>query len=467
MLRRSTNFILLSILVDVGAIIVSVSLAYSARGMLPFGLIWSAANTAPFFAISAVVIYLVTFLAAGVYDPDKSFRVVDEMQALLLAGCFACLALAGFLYFAERGMSRVLVVYFYLVSFFLLVGWRLTLRVILRLTNHGNGASHHVILIGQGDQVLRATERLKELGWAGVEVLGCISDQPPASGRIDGLKVLGPLDEASEIIRGSHTEDVVIAMPQESYARVEAMVGKLLELPCNLWVAPDYFSLLLYGSQVENLGGVPMISLKVPTLSGYERVTKRLLDLAAGGLLTVLSLPLMGLIALAIRLDSHGPILFRQLRAGENGRVFGMLKFRTMVQDAERRLSEVVAKDSAGNLVFKRDDDPRITRTGRWLRHTSLDELPQLFNVLRGEMSLVGPRPEMPWLVEQYKPWQRKRFAVPQGMTGWWQVNGRSNKPMHLNTEDDLFYVRNYSILLDLRILFKTVLIVLRGRGAY
>jgi exopolysaccharide biosynthesis polyprenyl glycosylphosphotransferase len=339
--------------------------------------------------------------------------------------------------------------------------------MILRLVGNGKGASHHVILIGQGDQVLRATERLTKLGWAGVEVLGCISDQPPTSNGTDGLKFLGPLDQANEIIRGTHTEDVVIAMPRESYARVEALVGQLLELPCNLWIAPDYFSILLYGSQVENLGGVPMISLKVPTLSGYERVAKRLLDVAAGGLLTMLGLPIMGLIALAIRLDSPGSAFFRQSRVGENGRVFGMLKFRTMNEDAERHLSEVVVTDSKGDLHYKRGDDPRVTGVGRWLRRTSLDELPQLFNVLRGEMSLVGPRPEMPWLVDQYEPWQRKRFAVPQGMTGWWQVNGRSDKPMHLNTEDDMFYVRNYSILLDLRILVKTVLVVLRGRGAY
>jgi lipopolysaccharide/colanic/teichoic acid biosynthesis glycosyltransferase len=144
-----------------------------------------------------------------------------------------------------------------------------------------------------------------------------------------------------------------------------------------------------------------------------------------------------------------------------------MFKFRTMVADAENLRHTVETTDSEGQLIHKSDRDPRVTRVGRILRKTSMDELPQLLNILRGEMSLVGPRPELPYLVERYEPWQRKRFAVPQGITGWWQVNGRSDKPMHLNTEDDLYYVQNYSLLLDIQILFKTILVVLRGKGAF
>lgn len=130
-------------------------------------------------------------------------------------------------------------------------------------------------------------------------------------------------------------------------------------------------------------------------------------------------------------------------------------------------MDEVVTKTDSGEVIHKQKDDPRVTPLGRFLRRTSLDELPQLYNVLRGDMSLVGPRPEMPWLVDTYEPWQRKRFEVPQGITGWWQINGRSDRPMHLNTDEDLFYIRNYSLLLDLFILWKTVGVALRGRGAY
>jgi lipopolysaccharide/colanic/teichoic acid biosynthesis glycosyltransferase len=175
----------------------------------------------------------------------------------------------------------------------------------------------------------------------------------------------------------------------------------------------------------------------------------------------------MALCSLMILLEDGSPILFHQKRAGENGRLFDMLKFRTMVKNAEELQSQVEQRDSNGNLIHKTKDDPRVTRMGRFLRRFSLDELPQLFNILAGTMSLVGPRPEMPYLVDKYQPWQRKRFAVPPGLTGWWQVNGRSDKPMHLHTEDDLYYIQNYSIWLDLQIMVRTIWVVLIGKGSY
>ncbi len=179
------------------------------------------------------------------------------------------------------------------------------------------------------------------------------------------------------------------------------------------------------------------------------------------------ALPLMGLITLAIRRDSSGPAIFRQARVGEGGRIFTMIKFRTMIEGAEAMQAKVSTVDESGNVIHKVEDDPRVTRMGRWLRKTSLDELPQLFNILRGEMSLVGPRPEMPWLVDQYEDWQRKRFEVPQGLTGWWQISGRADKPMYLHTEDDLYYIRNYSVWMDLKIIWRTITAVITRRGAF
>ncbi|MGD8634679.1 MAG: sugar transferase, partial [Anaerolineales bacterium] len=173
------------------------------------------------------------------------------------------------------------------------------------------------------------------------------------------------------------------------------------------------------------------------------------------------------LIAILIRVDSPGPVIFHQKRVGENGRIFDMFKFRTMVLSADKEIQDVITHTEKGEIIHKRRDDPRVTRVGKFLRRYSLDELPQLFNVVKGDMSLVGPRPELPWLVDKYDSWQRKRFAVPQGITGWWQINGRSDKPMHLNTEDDLYYVYNYSLWLDIQILLRTPWAVIRGVGAF
>jgi len=194
---------------------------------------------------------------------------------------------------------------------------------------------------------------------------------------------------------------------------------------------------------------------------------KRVFDIFLSGALLGASSPLWLIIGVLIKLDSPGPVLFRQQRVGENGRLFAMYKFRSMVVGAEKMQAQVNDVDEEGHIVHKKQDDPRVTRVGRFIRRFSLDELPQLFNMLKGDMSLIGPRPELPWLVKKYEPWQRKRFAVPQGITGWWQVNGRSDKPMHLHTEEDLYYIQNYSLWLDLLILWKTIWTVLRRKGAY
>ena len=210
-----------------------------------------------------------------------------------------------------------------------------------------------------------------------------------------------------------------------------------------------------------------MINLRDPALNDVERLIKRIFDLVISGITLIVMSPILALVAFFIKLDSPGPALFVQERAGENGRLFKMYKFRSMVLDADSFLSELTEVTEDGDVIFKRIDDPRVTRVGKFLRRTSMDELPQLLNVIWGDMSLVGPRPELPWLVDRYELWQRKRFSVPQGITGWWQVNGRSDRPLRMKTEDDLYYVQNYSLWLDVYILMKTLFIVIRGKGAF
>jgi exopolysaccharide biosynthesis polyprenyl glycosylphosphotransferase len=194
---------------------------------------------------------------------------------------------------------------------------------------------------------------------------------------------------------------------------------------------------------------------------------KRVFDLVLSLLALIFALPIMMISILLVYLEDGSPVIFRQKRVGKDGRLFEIFKIRTMVKNAEELHAQIEKRDVDGNLIHKMKDDPRVTRVGRFLRRFSLDELPQLFNVLAGTMSLVGPRPELPYLAEKYEPWQRERFDVLPGITGWWQVNSRSDKPMQLHIEDDLYYIQNYSIWLDLQILVRTIWVVLSGRGAY
>jgi exopolysaccharide biosynthesis polyprenyl glycosylphosphotransferase len=249
--------------------------------------------------------------------------------------------------------------------------------------------------------------------------------------------------------------------------KANRLVTELHNLPIKVWLIPDYFHLALHKAVVEEFAGIPMLDLRAPALNDAQRMVKRAFDLALVIFCLPIALLVMVLIAFGILLESGRPVLFRQQRVGENGRLFEMLKFRTMVPEAENLRHLVERVDPQGIVIHKVPNDPRVTRLGHLLRQTSLDELPQIFNILRGDMSVVGPRPELPYLVEKYENWQRKRFAVPPGLTGWWQVQGRSDRPMHLHTEDDLYYVQNYSLMLDIQILFRTIGVVLRGRGAF
>ncbi len=468
--RFSANFAVFSIFLDYILVAIALFLAAILRyplNNLPFLKEIGAPATMPWplYAIFPAI-WVIILLIFSLYDGRRNLRIANEFSTLTMGTLLAAVAMAGVLYFSFRDVSRFLFLFFVFLAFVLMIIWRAAVRLAFRWNVLQGSRSRRVLILGAGVIGRRLQAMLLEQASLGLTLVGFLDDDVKKQAEFS-KEVLGSLDLARQAILRLKVNDVVIALPLSAHQRLLDVVGVLHDLPVQVWVIPDYFSLTLHRASVQDFAGIPMMDLRAPALSEYQRMIKRGFDLLVTLLLMPFVLPLIGVIAIAIRRDSPGPVFFRPIRVGENGRQFRMIKFRTMVVGAEKMQHVVQKLDADGNLIYKTPDDPRITRVGRFLRRTSLDEWPQLFNVFKGEMSLVGPRPEMPELVEKYDLWQRKRFAVPQGMTGWWQINGRSDKPMHLHTEEDLYYVQHYSIWLDLQILVMTLWVVLRGKGAY
>jgi exopolysaccharide biosynthesis polyprenyl glycosylphosphotransferase len=411
---------------------------------------------------AVAVIWVVIFLLLTPQRAIFSSELIEAIGRLIAAIALASLVFAGVLYLSFRGVSRLQFLYFAAADLVALLSYHLLVRSYAR-QRQGARWRRRVLLVGGGLAAQRLAEEFALRPWAGVQIVGCTSDTPTA---FDSIPVLGSVEATDRIVAAERIDEVIFTLPPHQQEQV-ARLSLRIQQPVMLHMAPSLLDLAFARTPVETLGGVPLISLRESALTEGQRLLKRLFDIIASALLLVVLAPIMAVIALLIKLESAGPVLFQQERVGEHGRRFRMIKFRSMYADAEQRWHEVAQRDDAGRLLHKSSDDPRITRMGRRLRRSSLDELPQLINVLRGEMSLVGPRPEIPYIAAEYKPWQWQRLRVLPGMTGWWQVNGRSAKPMHLYTQDDLYYIQNYSFWLDLRILFKTIVIVWRGDGAY
>ncbi len=468
--RALARLALARYLTDLAALLASLALARWLRMALPLGKPVDTEGLAlhPPMLLLAVAVWSLTLAALGSYDRRRMADPIDELQSVAGGVIIAALAYAGLLYLSYRGLSRLMFLYFVALDLALTLGGRALWRALARQRGWERRNALIVGLGVAGQRVAHAlqTERAEQVALLGYLAAGERAEPLPES--VGRLPVLGGAQDAAQIVRGLAVDEVILALEPEAQGRLGCWIALLQELPVDIRVAPDYSQLVLSRADVERLGDLFLIGLNEPVIGPVDRALKRAFDLLAASLGLVVLSPLLGLITLAIVLDSRGPVLYQSQRLGEGERPFGMLKFRTMVPGADRAEEELISQGEDGRLFFaKRPDDARITRVGRWLRRYSLDELPQLVNVLRGEMSLVGPRPELPALAARYAPWQRRRFTVPQGMTGWWQVSGRSDKAKYLHVEDDLYYIRHYSLALDLWILWRTIGAVLRGRGAY
>lgn len=398
---------------------------------------------------------------------------VEEYRALVGAAV-GLVALVGFVSFAlrlnlARGFVTIVFPTLLLVS---LIARKIQRDRICRRRKRGQSLQRTVV-VGRADGVRELLSQIQGNPAEGMQVVAaCVSGIDfdwDGSSDVEGVPVFGYPEEAMSAVDLFDAEVVAVASHPDLVGKeLRRLAWSLEERQVDLVVSPGILEVAGPRLSIRPVAGMPLLHVERPPMSGVRRTVKRVVDSILTLVICLVSLPVFGIVAAAVRLDSPGPILFRQKRVGAQGEEFEMLKFRTMVVDAETRLAEMASHGHRVNqMLFKVKDDPRVTRVGRVLRRYSLDEVPQLINVLRGEMSLVGPRPPLPSEVAGYESDATRRLRVRPGLTGLWQVSGRSDLSWDESLRLDLWYVDNWSLVLDLQILSRTARAVLSGNGAY
>jgi exopolysaccharide biosynthesis polyprenyl glycosylphosphotransferase len=422
--------------------------------------------------------FVATLAANRAYEKRYLFVGTEEYQRVIRAGLALTSSLALVSYACEIRLARgYVVVALPLVTFGCLVA-RFVLRQVLHSARKRRGVCmRRVVVVGHELAVVGITRQLRRERYHGLKVVGACLPVTPGGrpiapgwhdGQIGDIPLLGSFDEVAPAIRRAGADTVlVLSCPELDGHALRRLAWRLERDDIDLIVASSLVDVAGSRTTIRPVDGLPMLHVDHPTLTGARRLVKAAFDRIGAALLLAVLSPWIAALAIAVRTGSPGPVLFRQVRVGKDGREFVMFKFRTMHTDAEARLAGLRHLNEGDGVLFKLRDDPRVTRVGRMLRKFSLDELPQLLNVLAGSMSLVGPRPPLPEEVAVYADDVRRRLAVRPGMTGLWQVSGRSDLPWEEAVRLDLRYVENWSLSLDLVILLRTLSAVTRGAGAY
>jgi exopolysaccharide biosynthesis polyprenyl glycosylphosphotransferase len=420
------------------------------------------------FTIALPGLWWVTVALAGGYDPRFIGVGSDEFRRVLNAAVSltAAIAIISFAFKLDVARGYIAVAMPTVAVLDLVARHRLRKR--LHRQRRLGSKTHRVMAVGHPAAVADLITTLHRDTCHGLSVVGACLVGNGAGQEISGVPVLGGLGSVPSAVKSSRADTVaVLACPEMNGSRLREMAWKLEESGTDLYLAPALLDVAGPRTTIRPIAGLPLLHVDHPELSGPKLLMKAVFDRTMAALALILLAPLFAAIALVIRADSRGPAFFRQTRVGKDGRTFGVYKFRTMIVDAEQRKAELEALNEGSGVLFKMRRDPRVTRVGGWLRRCSLDELPQLINVLGGDMSLVGPRPALPQEAASYGDHMRRRLVVKPGITGLWQISGRSDLPWEEAVRLDLRYVENWSFALDLQILWKTCSAVLHGSGAY
>ncbi len=417
-------------------------------------------------SVIVVPAWLAIFSNQRLYNTRFIGRRIDEFRRVVNASLLGTLTVAvaanvvGIL--PSRGGLVVLCVSAVVI---VTIEREIARRVFLRLRSGGQ-MTRSVVIAGANPEGRDIAAMLQAEPWLGYEVVGFVDDSAPAREPVPGVPLLGGVAELPGILHEYPSASVIVAASAVESAVTNRLARDLLDQGVHVELSSTLRDISSQRLTVRPLGRFPIVYVEPVTRGGWRSWAKRIFDIIGAGGLLILTAPIQLVAAIAVKLDSPGPVLFRQVRVGRDSEPFSVLKIRTMVVDAEARLAELQELNEADGPLFKMAEDPRITRVGRFLRVTSLDELPQLWNVLRGDMSLVGPRPALPHETEEWDALLTQRLRVKPGITGMWQVSGRSDTSFEDYTRLDLYYVDNWSLATDLAILAKTVPVVLFRKGA-
>lgn len=422
------------------------------------------------FAIVLTLLLIGAFRLDGVYVPRRLSLWLDQMWLIVRSTMMAILLMIGitFFYYQPFFYSRLIFLYDSILIVVLLglgrLGWGIVLG---QLRKRGVGVVR-VLIVGAGEvgrTVIRTVMAQPELGY---RIVALVDDHLDRAALTMGpVQIYEGTHLLSKAVQENCVDEVVVALPWTNSRQILDIFQQCEKAGARARTVPDLFQLSLNRVDVEDLGGVPLIGLKPASIRGANLVVKRIMDVIIASLSLIVALPIMGVLALAIKLDSPGVVVFRQKRVGMRGQEFMVYKFRSMRERADEEKERLLGFNEMTGPLFKMRDDPRRTRVGRFMRRLSLDELPQLFNVLRGEMSMVGPRPHTLEEVLQYHDWQKRVLEAPPGLTGLAQVSGRSQLSFDEQCLLDIYYIENWSPALDWKILLRTLPKILSGEGAY
>ena len=423
-------------------------------------------------AIFVVPLWVLLMAVSGLYDRDRitwGITAVGQVARTLSFGVVA-LILATFLA-KLPGLSRSWMLLFWVAGIVFVLLGRAVLVYALIIERSRGRMQAPTLIVGCNAESLDIVRVLRGNPSAGLWPIAAVTSTQAERLALDhlagDLPVVGTARDIVRIVDDTGAETVVIASTAFDHEVVARIVADLRVADVDVHVSPGLFEVLTRRVLITEIAGIPLITIRGISLSRWNLAVKRTFDLVVSLLVVIVGLPLWIAIAIAIRFTSPGPIFYSQQRVGRHGTTFPMMKFRSMYVDAEQRLKDVMTDNEATGPIFKMKDDPRVTPVGRWLRKLSMDEFPQLINVLRGQMSLVGPRPPLPREVDRYSAHDWRRLEVVPGMTGMWQVSGRSSLTFDEMVRLDILYIENWSVGLDITLIFRTVPAVLLARGAY